>query len=849
MQVFAIQLNTINLKNFKEEDNLIGLVNIFLEKEQNYFANDSLEKAENTLDSILLNVWREPQNPSENDLFFRVNWYKAFYQKDKGNILLAKKYFEYALKYYSNSSKKYQSDLLIIYPPLGNIYTIFGDNDKAILIHEAMINEVKKTENYQDKNNDLAVAYTNLSIVFETKNNFTKAISILSKVFDLKDVSTKNLAIAYSNYGNFFFQINELEKAENELEKAKQLFQKSKNFDTYYLGGIYRTLALINIENKAYKNAHKNLDLSIVNYLNSKNNRNRELAKTYLEKAKISTQKELFLDKSLQYLLPNKSNNLKKYFPNENELFAENTLVDVFYEQMKLSFGKEKLQYFDLIFEVQKLLRKEYLFKNSKQELLKVDNRIIKEAIDYCSKEYSKTKESFFAEKALVYIENEKAILLYETLKLDNKKQENYIVFNNTKKALINDLIEAKLNKNHTEIAEKQKELKQLEFDYEIKNKSQKDSTIQLRTFDIEKFKKELKENETLLVFYFGKSIYSIAISKENSSIVYVAQKEDLIKDITIFSSFFSFKNRFYFDKQIANKIGKLLTKNLPKNTNKIFLVTDDFFNNIPFEALMIDNAYFIEKYNIQYVFSANILQNVHYKKDNNKQVLAIAPIFKKNKNKQLLKSEKEVKNILKQIKGEQLLESNANTTNFLSKAKDFAIVHISSHAQIDEKLNTASIDFFDKSLYFSQIENEYFESELLVLSACETGIGKNEIGEGNKSLAKAFAYSKIPSIISSLWKVNEESSAIIFKSFYKNLASKTTISESLRNAKLDYLKNLDISEENKTPYYWASFILVGNDAVLDLDLNQNSLIRKVFLIFLIIILIVWYILKQRRKT
>ena len=121
LQVFATQIYTKNIKPFEEEDDLIGWVNILLDKEQNYFTNDSLEKAENTLDSILLNVWREPQKPSENDLFFRVNWYKAFYQKDKGNIIQAKKYFEYALKYYTNSSNRYQSDLLIIYPPLGNI--------------------------------------------------------------------------------------------------------------------------------------------------------------------------------------------------------------------------------------------------------------------------------------------------------------------------------------------------------------------------------------------------------------------------------------------------------------------------------------------------------------------------------------------------------------------------------------------------------------------------------------------------------------------------------------------------------------------------------------------------------
>lgn len=844
--IFSLNIDSIQKQIFIAEQNndLKIWIEAHLELEEYYFSNDSSKKAESICDKIIKNSWRKTIKPTENGLMFRTHWYKAFYQKDKGKILNAKTHFEKSLKYYINSSKLFQEDLLVIYPPLGNIYTILGDNENAILIHKKMIEITSTVDSYSDKSNDLAVAYTNLAIVYESQNKNHLALKTIKNVFVLKNVNKNNLAIAYSNYGNFLYKNKQFVLAEKNLKTAIGIFNTIKKRDNYFLGGIYKTLAQIEIKKNNKEKAEKHFNTAIKQYKISKTKRNREISKIYLEKYKLNRNNIEFLDSSLQYLIPHKANFLSQFIPNKSDLFAENTLSEIFYEASKLDYNPEKkIIIYELYFSVQKLLRKEYLFKNSKQESLKQDKTRLNEIIEFCFIAYSNTKNEKFAEKAVEFIENEKSILLYEYLATNSfkNKTEAYNEYLNNKKKLINDLINAKLNNEKTKIEEIKININELEYKNELLTTK---NTDKLSEFNITNFKNKLLANEILLVFYEAKDIYSIFISEGESVISKINKNEDLLKSISEFSSFFSFKNRNSFNSKTAEQLAISICNKTGKDTKKIYLSTDGILNNLPFDALIKNNKYFVELYNIQYIFSANILQNIKIEKNGNNEILAVAPIFKNNKKKYLKKSEEEVDNIIKLLKGKKILNRKASYENFISYGKEYSIIHISSHAMIDKKLKTATIDFYDKSIYFSQIKQESFESDLMVLSACETGIGKNEIGEGSMSLSRAFAYTNIPSIISSLWKVNEESTFVIFNDFYKNLLNKKSISVSLRNAKLSYLYNNNLSDEKKLPYYWASFIFTGKDNILNLKKsNYNSkIIIQISIIAILLIFLLIYL-------
>ena len=820
----SIQTELIILK---EDDKLDKWMQLYLIIEAIHFRENNTELGENVCDSILLKIWREIKTKNEYDQLFLVNWYKALYQKEKGNIVSSKKYYETALKCFKFSNKKNPKNLLYIFPVLGNIYTILGDNDKAIVLHKRMIELLETNNEMVDESYYLKMALTNLAISYETKSDISKAISTIEKVFEIPNIKNENLSKVYSNYGKFLFQNKEFKKAEKQLVLAKEILINKSEIDAYDLGSVYKTLAFLEIEKNDLIKANKYFDLGISSYKKSTSNRNREIAKTYLEKSKINDNKTDILNKALSYLIPFSITENESFVPVKNQLYAENTLVDVFYEKIKiLEDSEQKLKYFELIFEVQKLIRTQYLYESSKKESFKNDNEKLKNAISICYDLYLKTHDSKYPEKALEFIENAKSILLFEAL-LKNDISENAeekIIFSTKKKSLIDNIINSKLKNDSALVLYYEEALLKLEFDYNISTQNDNKSQLKFRELNIKKLKANILQSNEVLIDFFDseKSIFYVLLFKEKTLISKI-DKTDLFKsNLSTFSSFFTFENRNNFDNTQALFLGDYFNKNINESTNKIYLVTDGVFNNIPFDAFRNKKGFYIEQFEIQQVFSANILQHIAYKKKGNKQVLAIAPVFKNDKSKHLKKSTIEVKNILSKIKGDKLLNEDANTSKFISIAPEYSIIHISSHAQLNQELQTASVDFYDKSLYFSQIQEEVFEAGLMVLSACETGIGMNEIGEGSMSLSRAFAYSNIPSIISSLWKVNEESSSIVFNNFYKNLSENNSISVALRMAKLDYIYNTSIADEKKLPYYWASFVFIGEDKVLDV-LKPNN--------------------------
>ena len=134
--------------------------------------------------------------------------------------------------------------------------------------------------------------------------------------------------------------------------------------------------------------------------------------------------------------------------------------------------------------------------------------------------------------------------------------------------------------------------------------------------------------------------------------------------------------------------------------------------------------------------------------------------------------------------------------------------------------------------------------ASLVVLSACNTTLGKEEVGEGIMSLARGFFYSGTQSVISSLWNVDDTSTPFIMNAFYQNLANGETKSVALRKAKLDYLNTHSLSEVS--PHYWASFILLGKDNVLP----GNAVHWELYLsgLFLFLVLFFLFALLKKRK-
>ncbi len=111
--------------------------------------------------------------------------------------------------------------------------------------------------------------------------------------------------------------------------------------------------------------------------------------------------------------------------------------------------------------------------------------------------------------------------------------------------------------------------------------------------------------------------------------------------------------------------------------------------------------------------------------------------------------------------------------------------------------------------------------TSLVVLSACQTNVGKNATGEGIYSLARGFSAAGIPSIAATLWNADEDMIYAISAKFHEYLSGGMSKDSALQKAKLDLLKT-NLYSEKSLPYYWANIVLIGNTEPLELSVVSN---------------------------
>jgi CHAT domain-containing protein len=146
-----------------------------------------------------------------------------------------------------------------------------------------------------------------------------------------------------------------------------------------------------------------------------------------------------------------------------------------------------------------------------------------------------------------------------------------------------------------------------------------------------------------------------------------------------------------------------------------------------------------------------------------------------------------------------------------------YRIVHFATHGILnDDQPSLSGLVFSlvdeqgkhqDGFLRLHDIYNLNLPVELVVLSACDTALGKDVRGEGLVGIVRGFMYAGASRVIASLWKVDDESTAELMKRFYQQvLKGGLTPSAALRAAQIDMWKQ----KRWQSPYYWAPFVLQG---------------------------------------
>jgi CHAT domain-containing protein len=276
-------------------------------------------------------------------------------------------------------------------------------------------------------------------------------------------------------------------------------------------------------------------------------------------------------------------------------------------------------------------------------------------------------------------------------------------------------------------------------------------------------------------------------------------------------------------------------------------IVPDGAITYIPFESLVMKDTeteyinymtlpYMIKEFSVGYSHSSTLLFSERLKsKSPQNKVLAFAPIYSNpvyEIDSVLMRQVRpeseymaplvgtliEVQSIDETVPADVFINEQATEANFKKNASDYNVLHLAMHTIMKDDDPLYSLLAFsdveedtveDNRLYAYEIYNLKLNAEMAVLSACNSGTGKMQKGEGMMSLARGFIYAGCPSIVMTLWQVTDKSSSELMTSFYRYLKKGKSKQEAMRLAKIDYLEQADDLTSN--PYFWSGFVVLGD--------------------------------------
>jgi CHAT domain-containing protein len=244
----------------------------------------------------------------------------------------------------------------------------------------------------------------------------------------------------------------------------------------------------------------------------------------------------------------------------------------------------------------------------------------------------------------------------------------------------------------------------------------------------------------------------------------------------------------------------------------ELLIIPHDVLHYLPYQALLSPQGkYLIQDYPIYYLSSASLMQFTKEKKRaGGERALVMGNPYLGDEAYNLRFAEREAKEVASVYPQSAVyLRAEASKPRAVSLSSNYDMLHFAVHAEFNEEdpmrsaLLLAAEGKDDGRLKVEEIFSLDLKTTMVVLSACETGLGKLSSGDEIVGLTRAFIYAGTPSIVTTLWKVNDRASYELMREFYQHLKTAKK-SEALRQAQLK------VMEQFPEPFYWAAYELTG---------------------------------------
>ncbi len=718
------------------------------------------------------------ENPTNKDLFNRISNKLAYtwinlgiILREQGNYVLAESYFKKAVYSFETShnelAKAFVINSLGQNAFLQNYFEQAEDYEmQALKIYQ---------NNYGQKHPDIATVYNQLGTIYEAKQKFPKALDFYQKAlqantikFESKKIDQNPLPTDYINADILLLSLS---------LKARTL-ERKYNEKTLLLNDLKDAIETLLIADKLIENI-RNLRTNKQDKI-ALGNRAAEIYETGLR---------------ISYTISEFPLQKQKY-KEQAFYFAERNKASV----LLAAIADTKAKHFAGI--PDSLLEKE--------QTIQTKIAYFEQQIQTYPISQNKVSNTTFQDSVLIYLRSE--LINYQSkakefTSLLEKQYPNYFAL-----------------KYNTQIA------------------------------DIPKIQAKL-DNKTALLLYAqtytqkdNSQIYAFLITKNKLEINIIKEK-DLESDLVYLRNSIEYQsyNDFVESSSLLSK--QLLFFEIPSSIQKVVIVPEGNMGKIPFEALFTETMneketniknedysklpFLIKKHKISYSYSATLfIENNESREATNSSIFLFAPInFQSNELPNLKGTAQEVKQI-DSIFHQKNISTSLYTYKKADKAvlfsdslKNYRFIHLATHGKVNEENPDLSQIFLSNadgstgSLFASDIYALQVGAELVMMSACETGLGKISKGEGIVGLTRAWFYAGAENLTVSLWQVSDEATNQLATNFYAaNLENLQTNSSSTTSfQKIDYSTSLQKSKlsllESKkfaAPYYWAAFILIG---------------------------------------
>lgn len=516
------------------------------------------------------------------------------------------------------------------------------------------------------------------------------------------------------------------------------------------------------------------------------------------------------------------------------------------------------------------------LDRDDKQFQLETLQGMYAQAVTLHYLRYKEQQDVLNLEATLRAMENNKSVLLTEALNHRKAQQESNIpdslqAQRAKHQARLAAIKEQQLHANVQERSKLGADLIQAEYQLDTLQQylaarypAYARQLYQGSALSLEQVRQEVLDDQTALLEFFvtKQTTFQLVITRDRAYLYDLNLPQDsLAAQVKAFRQLLTTmpaqvdttNSEYRFQQQSHALYQQLLASALAplEGIEQLIIIPDFTLGHLPFEVLLTQPAeatddyqaldYLLHHYTLRYSYSTQLLaqQMSKVSRSDRMSLLAVAGDYGPTKDGGLMmrsRTQQRLRKTLTSLPAAQeevdllsrLYPSGTFWTGeegseaaFKAIADQYDVLHLAVHGILNTQepmlsclAFTEDNDSLDDNFWYAyEISEQPLRAKLVVLSACETGYGTFEQGEGVQSLARSFMYAGVPSTVVSLWQVNDYATAKIMGLFYQQLKAGAPTAQALTLAKRQYLR--EMPDVICHPGFWAAFVAIGQDIVV----------------------------------